>query len=185
MNIPFSHKKMNKIFAGVVFLVSISLYTQQTLANTGTYDGPVVQITDGVIQGVSDGDVDSFKGIPYAAPPVGEYRWRPPKPVVSWEGVRDATEFCATCAQGGWGAAPGTMQEGSSEDCLFLNIWRPAGVMPEAKLPVMVWIHGGGFTGGSGNTSGDQFARNGVILVSINYRLGRLGHFAFPALSQE
>ncbi len=102
-----------------------------------------------------------------------------------WEGVRDATQFGPTCASAGFGAAPGTIQQGSSEDCLYLNVWKPTGTKARAKLPVMVWIHGGGFTGGSGNTSGDGFARQGVILVSMNYRLGRLGHFAFPALSQE
>ncbi len=84
--------------------------------------------------------------------------------------------------------APGTIQAGSSEDCLFLNIWRPAGAAKNAKLPVMVWIHGGAFVMGSGSSpenSGNQFAKQGVILITINYRLGRLGHFAFPALSKE
>src|SRR5690606_31842915 len=98
------------------------------------------------------------------------------------------SEFGPTCAQAGWGGAPGSVSEGSSEDCLYLNLWKPAGAEPGADLPVMVWIHGGGFTGGSGSNApdhGDQFARQGVILVTINYRLGRLGHFAFPALSEE
>ena len=101
--------------------------------------------------------------------------------------MRDATKFGANCAQAGWGAAPGTIQKGSSEDCLFLNIWRPAGAKQGAKLPVMVWIHGGAFVGGSGSDpgAGNQFAKQGVILITINYRLGRLGHFAFPALSKE
>jgi len=147
--------------------------------------GPVVQIANGKVRGLTDGSVESFKGIPYAAPPVGEFRWRPPQPVAAWQGELDASKFGASCAQGGWGAAPGTIQAGSSEDCLFLNVWRPAGVAQKAKLPVMVWIHGGAFVGGSGNTSGEGFAKQGVILVSINYRLGRLGHFAFPALSAE
>lgn len=159
-------------------LLSFSLHAQQN-------DSPIVQTASGKVRGTTDGTVDSFKGIPYAAPPVGEYRWRPPQPVVPWQGERDVSKFGASCAQGGWGAAPGTIQQGSSEDCLFLNIWRPAGVAKIAKLPVMVWIHGGAFVGGNGNTSGDGFAGKGVILVSINYRLGRLGHFAFPALSME
>jgi para-nitrobenzyl esterase len=116
---------------------------------------------------------------------VGEFRWRPPQPVDSWQGELDASKFSPSCAQAGWGAAPGSIQAGSSEDCLYLNVWRPANASKNAKLPVMVWIHGGGFTGGNGNTSGDGFAKKGVILVSINYRLGRLGHFAFPALSKE
>ncbi|MCW0483821.1 carboxylesterase/lipase family protein [Gaoshiqia sediminis] len=148
----------------------------------------LVHIESGTVRGTTDGEVSVFKGIPYAAPPVGEYRWRPPQPVIPWKGVRDATEFGPNCAQGGWGAAPGTIQEGSSEDCLYLNLWLSANTKPDAKLPVMVWIHGGGFTGGSGAgpaTSGEQFAKQGVILMTFNYRLGRLGHFAFPALSEE
>ncbi len=169
---------MKNLIGFFVILFSFSLQAQQTA-------GPIVQTASGKIQGVTEGDVSVFKGIPFAAPPVGEFRWRPPQPVKPWEGVRDASQFGASCAQGGWGAAPGTIQQGSSEDCLFLNLWTPASAKANAKLPVMVWIHGGAFVGGSGNTSGEGFAKQGVILVSINYRLGRLGHFAFPALSAE
>ena len=149
---------------------------------------PIVQIASGKLQGITDGGVTSFKGIPYAAPPVGANRWRPPQPVQPWQGVRDASKFCSDCAQAGWGAAPGTIAKGSAEDCLFLNVWLPAGTSPKAKMPVMVWIHGGAFVFGSGampDFSGSSFTSNGVILVTINYRLGRLGFFAFPALSQE
>jgi para-nitrobenzyl esterase len=146
---------------------------------------PVVKTLSGPVRGITEGSVDVFKGIPYAAPPVGEFRWRPPQPVASWQGVRDATQFGPGCAQGGFGRAAGTIAEGSSEDCLYLNVWKPADTRQGAKLPVMVWIHGGAFVGGSGNTSGNGFATKGVILVSINYRLGRLGHFAFPALTAE
>ena len=172
---------MKKILTILVFLISFSLFAQQTVVNSA----PEVKTKAGILRGVTEGDVSVFKGIPFAAPPVGEFRWRPPQPVKPWEGVRDASKYGPNCAQGGWGAAPGTISEGSSEDCLYLNLWTPAGSKPGAKLPVMVWIHGGGFTGGSGQNSGDAFAKNGVILVSVNYRLGRLGHFAFPALSKE
>lgn len=123
------------------------------------------------MRGASEGAVSTFNGIPYAAPPIGELRWRPPQPVPAWEGVRDATDFGANCAQGGWGAAPGTIAEGSSEDCLYLNVWTPAGTAAGSKRPVMAWIHGGGFTGGSGSgpqNFGDQFAKQGVILVTFN-----------------
>lgn len=172
---------MKKIVAGLALLISFSLFARQTVVNSA----PEVKTKAGILRGVTEGDVSVFKGIPFAAPPVGEFRWRPPQPVKPWEGVRDASKYGPNCAQGGWGAAPGTISEGSSEDCLYLNLWTPANFKPGSKMPVMVWIHGGGFTGGSGQNSGDTFAKNGVILVSINYRLGRLGHFAFPALSKE
>lgn len=179
---------MKKTYSFLVLLVSIGLYAQQPVVNAPSAAAPRVNTTSGTVRGVNEGDVDSFKGIPYAAPPVGDYRWRPPQPVAAWQGELDASKYGANCAQAGWGAAPGTIQAGSSEDCLFLNLWRPANVKPEAKLPVMVWIHGGAFVGGSGSgesTSGHEFAKKGVILITFNYRLGRLGHFAFPALSAE
>jgi len=176
---------MKKILFGLSILVSCASPAQQNVPPGESSAGPLVEISAGTLRGVSDGNVESFKGIPYAAPPLGEFRWRPPQPVVPWQGVRDASQFGASCAAAGWGAAAGSIQQGSSEDCLFLNVWRPAGAKKGAKLPVTVWIHGGAFVGGSGNTSGDGFARQGVILVSMNYRLGRLGHFAFPALSKE
>jgi len=151
----------------------------------------VVRVDSGPLQGVVEDGVASFKGIPFAAPPVGELRWRPPQPVTPWTGVRQAAEFGPDCMQGRFGppqAAGVNAAPAPSEDCLFLNVWRPASAATGARLPVMVWIHGGGFVGGSGsspNTSGVQFAKQGVVLVSINYRLGRFGFFAFPALSRE
>ena len=165
-------------------LIVCSLHGQQPQ----TADRPLVQTASGALRGVTEGEVSMFKGIPFAAPPVGANRWRPPQPVESWKGERDASQFGADCAQAGWGVPPGTIAKNSSEDCLFLNIWLPAGTQPKAKLPVMVWIHGGAFVFGSGSQadfSGSQFARQGVILVTCNYRLGRLGFFAFPALNSE
>jgi len=152
---------------------------------------PVVRVESGELQGVVEDGVASFKGIPFAAPPVGDLRWRPPQPPAPWTGVRQAAEFGADCMQGRFGPPPAPGAPPArvpSEDCLFLNVWRPASATPTAKLPVMVWIHGGGFMGGSGAspfTSGAPFAKQGVLLVSINYRLGRFGFFAFPALSRE
>ncbi len=178
---------MKKVLAILAIMIAFSLNAQQMNVKDSAALAPKVKTNYGILRGVKDGDVDYFKGIPYAAPPVGEFRWRPPQPVVAWEGERDASKFGANCAQAGWGVAPGAIQEGSSEDCLFLNVWRPAGAVKNAKLPVMVWIHGGAFVMGSGSGAGveGQFAKKGVILITINYRLGRLGHFAFPALSQE
>jgi para-nitrobenzyl esterase len=151
----------------------------------------VVRVESGQLRGVVADGVASFKGIPFAAPPIGDLRWRPPQPVAPWTGVRQAAEFGADCMQGRFGPPPppgAPAPPASSEDCLFLNVWRPASAASGAKLPVMVWIHGGGFVGGSGSfpmTSGGQFAKHGVVLVSLNYRLGRFGFFAFPALSRE
>src|SRR5678816_599360 len=118
-------------------------------------------------------------------------RWRPPQPAATWTGVRQAAEFGADCMQGRFGPPPppgAPPAPAPSEDCLYLNVWRPASAAPGAKLPVMVWIYGGGFTGGSSsspNTSGAQFARQGFVMVAANYRVGRFGFFAFPALSRE
>jgi len=170
---------MKKLFFGFTLLFSSVLIAQKD-----STAGPLVTTTSGVLRGVTNENVASFKGIPYAAPPVGPNRWRPPQPVTPWKEVRDATKDCASCPQRAW---PGSTAI-TSEDCLFLNVWAPAAATKQSKLPVMVWIHGGGFTGGSGSgpgSAGDAFAKKGVILTTINYRLGRLGHFAFPALSKE
>lgn len=181
---------MKKLSFGFTFLLIVfCLHAQQpeTNVNAAQAKAPVVRTMAGILRGSSEGDVDIFMGIPYAAAPVGEFRWRPPQPFPAWQGERDATKFGANCAQAGWPRGSGGIAEGSSEDCLFLNIWRPASAKPGAKLPVMVWVHGGAFVGGSGSDpgAGNQFAKQGVILMTFNYRLGRLGHFAFPALSDE
>ena len=164
----------------------IALFLALVIGGSLSDQKPTTRIQSGVLCGVTEDGVDSYKGIPYAAPPVGEFRWRPPQPVAAWDGIRNASEFGPNCAQAGWGTPAGSIADGSSEDCLYLNLWLPSGTKSDAKLPVMVWIHGGGFVGGSGSgISGNEFAKQGVILMTFNYRLGRLGHFAFPALSAE
>ena len=185
-------KKQNEmkkiILEFILFLITFSLNAQQVEKSSSLIYTSEVKTTSGILRGFTEGEVSIFKGIRYAAPPVGEYRWRPPQSVVPWEGIFDATEYGSNCAQAGWPRGSGTIAEGSSEDCLYLNLWIPKETKKGSNLPVMVWIHGGGFVGGSGSgqlTDGSAFAKQGIILITFNYRLGRLGHFAFPALSIE
>ncbi len=148
---------------------------------------PVKATVDaGVLAGDAADGVATFKGIPFAAPPVGPLRWRPPAPVRPWTGERDATRFGAGCPQRDSGDKGGPQT--SSEDCLFLNVWTPAKRARRAALPVMVWIYGGGWRNGHGSDpvfDGGPFVRDGVIMVTVNYRLGALGIFAHPALTRE
>ncbi len=146
----------------------------------------VVKVETGQLQGAADNGVVAFKGIPFAEQPVGDLRWRPPQKAKAWTGVRPALKNGHDCLQAEVKGDPG-MGTDLGEDCLFLNVWRPAEASSK-KLPVMVWIYGGGLVNGGSQPAiyqGDQFAREGVVFVSINYRLGRFGFFAHPALSAE
>lgn len=148
-------------------------------------DAPLVSIDTGALAGVRNDDVIAFKGIPYAQPPVGPLRWRAPQPLAPWHGVRPAKNYGHDCMQLAVADDVMPFRTQPSEDCLVLNVWRPAHA-DSAKLPVMVWIYGGGFVNGATSPAildGSQFARRGVVLVSFNYRLGRFGFFAHPALS--
>lgn len=134
----------------------------------------------GFVQGAEEPGLTVFRGIPFAAPPVGDLRWRAPQAPAKWEGVRQATEFANDPYQGDGSGKVG-------EDCLYLNVWTPT-KSPDERLPVLVWIYGGGFSFGSTSTpvhNGEHLARKGVVLVSINYRVGPLGFLAHPELSAE
>ncbi len=147
--------------------------------------GPQVTIATGRLAGTRNGDVVSFKAIPYAAAPVKWLRWKPPQPVAHWRGVRPAVRFGAICEQKYQPADNGVGPLPMSEDCLTLNVYAPANAR---HAPVMFWIHGGGFVNGSGTAAlydGTALARQGVVVVTINYRLGRFGFFAHPALTAE
>jgi para-nitrobenzyl esterase len=160
-----------------------------------------VRVEQGLLAGTNGAtaEVRVYRGVPFAAPPVGDLRWKAPQPPASWQGVRQAVEFSNACWQTQYPAAAAIYQAKLpplSEDCLYLNIWTPAkSAAPKSapnsakdKLPVMVWIHGGGFTrgyGGSRAYDGEALARKGAVVVTINYRLGIFGFFAHPGLSAE
>jgi len=162
-----------------------------SLASAASVPDPVkpgqVKIDSGVLQGVESDGVVSFKGVPFAQPPLGPLRWRAPQPVTPWSGVRIASAYGHDCMQKPFAADEAPLRTEPAEDCLVLNVERPAG-RTAGKLPVMVWIYGGGFVNGGSSPavySGAEFARHGVVFVSFNYRLGRFGFFGFPALTKE
>ena len=144
---------------------------------------PIVSSADGTVRGAASSERGyEFLGLPYAAPPTGNLRWRPPRPPARWHGVRDATQFGASCPQP---ASPFAPPGPFSEDCLYLNVYTPT-LHREADRPVLVWIHGGGFTeDGARNYDGSKLAADGTVVVTINYRLGALGFLAHPALASQ
>jgi para-nitrobenzyl esterase len=158
------------VVAAALLLAGAAAFAQS--APSPATSGPIIKVKQGQVQGVVTDGVDVYKGLPFAAPPIGDLRWRAPKAASKWSGVRAATTFSSTCAQ--------------AEDCLYLNLYVPSDAKANAKLPVMVWIHGGAFIFGSGSAyDGTHFAQQGVIVVTVNYRLGRAGWFAHPALTAE
>lgn len=153
-------------------------------------DSLTVKTAQGKVQGktINDGKVKAFLGLPYAAPPLGALRWKAPEPPAKWKGMRDATHYSAHCYQGHVYADMTFQDSGPSEDCLYLNVFTPADVKGKSKLPVMFWIHGGGYSGGSASEprhNGDFLPTKGVVLVTINYRLGVFGFLATADLAQE
>jgi para-nitrobenzyl esterase len=163
-------------------LIATTLFALSTAG--AAIDDPV-RLDTGMISGATTGspEVRVFKGIPYAAPPVGDLRWRAPKPAAHWEGTRAADQFGPVCMQGGG--------QKMSEDCLYLNVWtgaKAAGSKASDKRPVMLWIYGGGYNGGSGSQpmyDGEALAKKGAVVVTFNYRLGAFGFFSHPELTKE
>jgi para-nitrobenzyl esterase len=175
-------KLFQRVIGGLASAVVLSF-----AAPSYAESGPVVDAPAGAAMGRTEGALHVFKGLPYAAPPTGAARWTPPKPMPRWAGVRDATQFGPACFQplSGPGNIYADNPPAMSEDCLSLNIWAHANAH---NAPVMVWIHGGSLTTGSGSEGvydGARLAARGVVVVTINYRLGVLGYLAHPALSAE
>lgn len=174
--------------------LALALAAVLTLPAGAAEPGPRLRLSQGQIEGLAlPGGVDAFLGLPYAAPPTGERRWRPPEPAPTWQGLRSARAFGAACMQGDpkpWG--PFTeefvaLQAPMSEDCLVLNVWAPR-ERRGGRLPVLVWIHGGGFGSGAGSVpiyDGSGLARRGAVVITVNYRLGLFGFLAHPTLSAE
>lgn len=182
---------MKRFFlAALAGLMCISSATQAALPERIMTDkGAVVGVSLSTADPSHAQDVMSYRAIPYAAPPVADLRWRPPQPVAAWQGDRDATTFSPMCAQNfpsGRGSER-VPESGMSEDCLYLNV-TTAAESPDARQPVLVWFHGGSLTSGWGNSHAPNSAplpRRGVVVVSVNHRLGPLGYFSHPALSAE
>jgi para-nitrobenzyl esterase len=176
LHLPYRNVSCQALVASFAFLIAlISVCAAEP-----------IRIESGLIEGQQEDCCSVFKGIPYAAPPVGDFRWRDPHPPKAWEGVYRADTFAPVCPQQG-ASVPGAPMEPNAEDCLYLNVWTP-GHAVGAKLPVMVWLYGGGWTTGSASMPlywGDQLARRGVIVVTVSYRVGAFGFMAHPELSQE
>ena len=174
------------MFVGLGVLFSALLFSSDIFAASSAASR--VRIDSGMLEGTQDKSIFVFKGIPFASAPVGEWRWREPQPMVAWENIRSAKQYGNACIQ-----MPGLSQQNGgdpgvlSEDCLYLNVWTPA-LAQDRKLPVMVWIHGGGLVFGSAAVpgyEGQSLAQRGAVIVSIHYRMGPLGFFSHPALDAE
>jgi para-nitrobenzyl esterase len=155
------------------------------IAQSGAASPTIVALRSGKVEGLKDGEVLAFKGVPFAKPPVGPLRWRAPQPAQPWTGVRSAKAYGHDCMQTPFPSDAAPLGTEPAEDCLVANVWRPAKATG-ARLPVMVWIYGGGFVNGGSSPAvydGRAFAQQGLVFVSFNYRVGRFGFFAHPALS--
>jgi para-nitrobenzyl esterase len=180
--------KMHRSFCVPTVIVLWLAFGPTSAPSFAAIDDGVAMLDSGQVRGTlvdDDANIWAFKGVPFATPPVGERRWQPPQPAAVWQGVRAADNFGPRCIQGGRPALGGGLPP-MSEDCLYLNVWTTG--EPDEALPVMVWIHGGALTddAGSGTSyDGTRLARRGVVLVTINYRLGPFGYLAHPLLTAE
>ncbi len=173
---------MNHWFRRACFAAAVCVSSFSAVAQVMT-----VEVAGGVVDGAAANGIAAFKGIPFAAPPTGELRWKKPQPVIAWQGVKMASDFAPSCMQDAamlqFMQSPPSM----SEDCLYLNVWTPAKTARQ-RLPVMVWIYGGGFAAGATSSptyDGTRLAAKGVVLVSVAYRVGAFGFLAHPELSRE
>lgn len=179
-------------FAAFILCVLLPFHNPVAAGNSNLYaftnTAPRVRVDSGMLEGAQSQSMFSFKGIPYAAAPVGQWRWRAPQPVTAWQGIYSAKNIGSACIQDPKLSTTPALYPGPiSEDCLFLNVWTPS-LQASSKLPVMVWIHGGGLVIGSSAVAGYHgapLATRGTVLVSLNYRLGPLGFFSHPALDAE
>lgn len=179
--------RSRKSLATLVVSVALGAVLWGALASAAPASPGPVRTESGRVLGVAKDGVVSWKGVPFAAPPVGERRWRAPEPAPAWKGVRKADSYAHDCMQLPFPSDAAPLGTPPAEDCLYLNVWAPA-KPAAAKLPVMAWIHGGGFVNGGSSPAvydGTAFAKRGVVFVSFNYRLGRFGFFAHPALTKE
>ncbi|HXC59892.1 MAG TPA: carboxylesterase family protein [Steroidobacteraceae bacterium] len=166
-------------------LVLCTLAGYVTSGAAASPDASMVKIDTGTLKGTTEAGVLSWKGIPFAAPPVGDLRWRAPQPAAAWQGVRDATAYGNDCMQVPFGGDAAPLGTPPNENCLYANVWRSAAA--SGKLPVIFWIYGGGFVNGGASPptySGAELAKQGVLFISANYRVGRFGTFAHPALTR-
>jgi para-nitrobenzyl esterase len=173
------HEMTRQLLAGLLLTATLAVDARSQ---------STVHTANGTVQGVVLGTgISLFKGIPFAAPPIGERRWKPPQPAANWQGVRAATRFGPQCMQARVYSDMIFRNEGTSEDCLYLNVWTPTPAAGQ-RLPVLVYIYGGGFTAGDGSEpryDGENLARHGLVVVTMSYRLGIFGFFSHPELSAE
>ena len=175
------------LFAASLFFTSCTQKSPQTMTTNDQKSMLQVRTVNGIVEGTDESGVISFKGIPYAAPPVGDLRWKEPQPVKNWDGVKKTDHFGPRAMQRNIFGDMMFRSDGMSEDCLYLNVWTPAKTSDD-RLPVLVYFYGGGLVGGDGSEyryDGESMARRGIVSLTVNYRLNMFGFFAYPDLVKE